>query len=209
MRAILAVIMLVALIALGCASENHGRDPQIASMLVQIDRNRIEANVRTLESFGTRHTLSETESDSRGIGAARRWIKAQLDQCAQISGGRLRVEFQEQHISTTSPRVSRPVDVLNVVATLPGAMPQARDRFYIVCAHYDSRNLDPNDAAGDAPGANDDASGTAAVLEMARAMCRHKFDATIIFALVAGEEQGLLGSAALAEQARREHWNVD
>ena len=199
MRAILAVIMLVALIASGCASESHGRDSQIASMLVQIDRNRIEANVRTLESFGTRHTLSETESDSRGIGAARRWIKAQLDRCAQVSDGRLRVEFEENAIATTSPRVPRPVSVINVLATLPGTADA--NRVYLVCAHYDSRNLDVNDATGEAPGANDDASGTAAVLEMARVMCHRRFDATIVFAMVAGEEQGLLGSASPRETA--------
>src|SRR5438067_11035833 len=115
-----ASIVASLIVASGCATRATKSDPQIIGMLREIDYRRIEANVRTLESFGTRHTLSETESDSRGIGAARRWIKAQLDRCAQVSDGRLRVEFEENAIATTSPRVPRPVSVINVLATLPG-----------------------------------------------------------------------------------------
>ena len=116
-----ALLSLLLLGACGCKSKNAGPDEQITSMLREIDSRRIEASVRTLAGFGTRHTLSETESDVRGIGAARRWIKAQLDQYARESGGRLQVEFQATRVERTSARVPRPVTVVNVIATLPGA----------------------------------------------------------------------------------------
>src|SRR5436190_15128876 len=111
-----ALPLLLVIFTGGCAIERQAYDRQIASMLREIDAKRIEANVRTLAAFGTRHTLSETESDTHGIGAARRWIKSQLDQYAQASDGRLRVEFQETRVEKTSERIPRPVTVVNVLA---------------------------------------------------------------------------------------------
>jgi hypothetical protein len=204
-----------AVIALACAipgavsgaelPDVTARQPQISQIVSEISPARIEAYVRKLVSFHTRHTLSDTSSDTTGIGAARRWIKSEMERCA--AGTRLEVSF-DSHISPVSARVSRPTEVVNVVATLPGTQPESRDRMYVVAGHYDSRATDIMDSTGFAPGANDDASGTAAVMEMACVMARHQFDATLVFMAVAGEEQGLLGSTHWAEQARLKNLNV-
>ncbi|HEU4852756.1 MAG TPA: M28 family metallopeptidase [Telluria sp.] len=176
------------------------RQPVIEKVVADVSPKRIEQYVRKLASFGTRHTMSETESDTRGIGAARRWIKAELERCGAQAGGRLQVAF-DSHVAPVSARISRPTEIVNVVATLPGTQPASKDRIYVVSGHYDSRNTDVMDAAGDAPGANDDASGTAAVMELACTMAKHQFDATIVFMAVAAEEQGLIGARHFAEQA--------
>jgi len=174
-------------------------DP-IAEIAGEISAKNIEATVRKLVSFRTRHTLSETTSDERGIGAARRWIKGELDRYSREAGGRLEVTLDE-FITPAGRRVPRPTPIVNVVATLPGTQKEARDRLYVVSGHYDSRASDPEDANSDAPGANDDASGTAAVLELARVMSKRSFDATLVFLAVAGEEQALLGSTHWASAA--------
>jgi hypothetical protein len=114
----------------------------------------------------------------------------------------------DSHITPVSARISRPTEIVNVVATLPGTQAESADRMYVVSGHYDTRNTDIMDAKGDAPGANDDASGTAAVMEMACVMARYQFDATLVFMTVAAEEQGLLGAAHWAEQARQKNLNI-
>jgi Peptidase family M28 len=172
-------------------------------MLDAIRAESIEARVRKLVSFHTRHTLSRTDSETVGIGAARRWIKAQLDDCARASGGRLQVSLD----SFTQPpgaRVPQPVEIVNVVATLPGN----QNRIYVVSGHYDSRAGDVMDAQSAAPGANDDASGVAAVMEMACALALKRYDATLVFIALAGEEQGLLGSTHWVEEARKKGLNI-
>jgi len=190
--------------AIAAAPDTERRQPQVDSIVAGISAQRIEANVRKLVSFKTRHTMSETESDTIGIGAARRWIKSELERCG---AGKLQVAF-DSHIAPVSARVSRPTEVVNVVATLPGTQAQSKDRVYVVSGHYDSRNGDIMDAKGDAPGANDDASGTAAVMELACVMAKYKFDATLVFMAVAGEEQGLLGARHYAEQAKEKGVNI-
>jgi len=180
------------------------RQADIDKIVKEISPQRIEAIIRKLVSFKTRHTMSETESDTVGIGAARRWIKAEMEKCG---AGKLQVAF-DSHIAPVSARISRPTEIVNVVATLPGAQAESRERMYVVSGHYDSRNSDVMDYKGDAPGANDDASGTAAVMEMACIMSKYKFDATIVFMTVAAEEQGLLGAAHWAEQARQKNLNI-
>lgn len=185
------------------------RDPEITRIISEIDARNIERTVRKLVSFGTRNTLSEQNNPTRGIGAARDWIYNQFLSLQEQSGGRLAVEKQtfEQPVAR---RVPRPTMITNVVATLRGTQPASENRLYVVSGHYDSMcNLDATDASCDAPGANDDASGTAAVLEMARVMSKYKFDATIIFMAVAGEEQGLLGSTYFAEQARQKGLGIE
>ena len=183
--------------------------PQIEKIVSEISAKNIEATIRKLVSFGTRHSLSETESETRGIGAARRWIKAEMERYAKESGGRLQVAFDE---FTQQPggRINRPVQLVNVVATLPGKQAESKDRIYVVSGHYDSCVCaqDVMDATSDAPGANDDASGTAAVMEMARVMSKYEFDATLVFMTVAAEEQGLLGSTHWAEMAKQKNLNV-
>jgi hypothetical protein len=174
--------------------------PHIEQLVRDVSARNIEASLRKLSGFHTRHTLSDTTSEERGIGAARRWIKAELDKISLDSGGRLRVELDEV-VAQPGPRVPRAIPVVNVVATLPGLQTESRDRLYVVSGHYDSRASDVLDASGAAPGADDDASGTAAVLEVARVMARYTFDATLVFMAVAGEEQGLLGSTHWARAA--------
>jgi len=174
-------------------------NPEIARIVSEISRERIEANIRKLVLFGTRNSLSATESNVRGIGAARRWIKSELERCSQ--GTALSVEFDE-HLVEGGSRVPRPVNFVNVVATLPGAQAESRDRIYLVSGHYDSMPSDPTDGETDAPGANDDASGTAVSMELACVMSKHKFDATLIFMAVSGEEQGLYGSTGFATAAK-------
>ncbi|MBX7218325.1 MAG: M28 family metallopeptidase [Blastocatellia bacterium] len=182
-------------------------NPQIQQIAREISAKNIEATIRKLVSFGTRHTLSETESETTGIGAARRWIKAEMERYSRESGGRLQVEFDE-FIQSETARVPKPVKIVNVVATLPGKQPEAKDRVYVVSGHYDSRASEALDATSAAPGANDDASGTAAVMEMARVMSKYEFDATLVFMTVAAEEQGLLGAAHWAELAKQKKINV-
>ncbi|HKP87418.1 MAG TPA: M28 family metallopeptidase [Blastocatellia bacterium] len=184
-------------------------NPQIQKIIREISAANIEATIRKLVSFHTRHSLSETESDTRGIGAARRWIKSEFERYSRESGGRLQVEFDE---FTQQPvaRVPKPTQIVNVVATLAGRQAESKDRIYVVSGHYDSCvcNADILDATSYAPGANDDASGTAAVMEMARVMSKYEFDATLVFMTVAAEEQGLLGATHWAEMAKQKNLNI-
>lgn len=175
---------------------------QIQKITQAISAQRIETYIRKLVGFETRHTLSETESDTVGIGAARRWIKAELERCG---AGKLDVQFSS-HIEAAGRRLPRPTEIVNVVATLKGKRDPSR--FYVVSGHYDSRASDVMDFKSFAPGANDDASGTAAVMEMACVMAQHEFDASIVFMAVAAEEQGLYGAAHWAEQAKLNKMNI-
>ena len=184
------------------------RNRAISNIVREIDARNIEATIRKLVSFGTRSTLSEQNDPKRGIGAARDWLYSEFLKAAEPSHGRMTVEkqsFEQQKAA----RVPQPTIITNIVATLKGSQPESTDRIYVVSGHYDSMCSSPTDAKCDAPGANDDASGTAAVLEMARVMAKYEFDATIVFMAVAGEEQGLLGSTHFAEEAKKKSWNVD
>jgi len=185
------------------------KNPYVEKIVNEISVKNIQAYVEKLVSFGTRHTLSDTLSETRGIGAARRWIKSEFDQYAKASGGRLVVEFQESTVSP-SQRIPTPTKVVNVLATLkPAQEGPSAGRTIIVSGHYDTRASSPMDVKSDAPGADDDASGVALVLELARVMSKYDFEATIIFVAFAGEEQGLLGATALADWAKRQSVNVE
>ncbi|MFG3259559.1 M20/M25/M40 family metallo-hydrolase [Streptomyces sp. NPDC048172] len=173
---------------------------ELRALLAEIDHERIEATVRKLASFGTRHTLSSQTDAKRGIGAARDWIHATLTEYAEASGGRMTVELQS-YVQEPAERIPEPTRITNVVATLRGS--EDPDRVHVVSGHYDSRCSDPMDAEGDAPGADDDASGVAVIMELARVMARRKTAATLVFAAVAGEEQGLYGAAHMAEQFKK------
>lgn len=189
------------------AQITNRQHPQIQKIMGEISAQRIEASMRKLVGFGTRHTLSSQEDPVRGIGAARRWIREELERVRQDSGGRLVVE-EDAFLQPPTARVKEAVRIVNVVATLPGSQPVSKDRVVVVAAHYDSICFPYEDAECDAPGASDDASGTAAVLEMARVMSKYEFDATLVFLLVAGEEQGLLGSTHWVEEARRKQLQI-
>lgn len=176
-------------------------------MVDEISPQKIANNIRTLVNFHTRHSLSDTTSDQVGIGAARRWIYAELERYSKSAGGKLKVEFDPFIVAADGRRIPQRVEMKNVLARLPGN-DASDNRVLIVSGHYDSRASDPLDAKSHAPGANDDASGTAVIMELARVMSTRSFPATIIFAAVAGEEQGLYGSAHLAQRASGEKWNV-
>jgi len=185
------------------------RNAFVERIVSEISAKNIQANVEHLASFGTRHTLSDTVSETRGIGAARRWIKAEFDRYARQSKGRLVVEFQES-VVPPSQRVPNPARVVNVLASLrPSAPGSTGGRLIVVSGHYDSRAGNPMDAKSDAPGADDDASGVALVLELCRVMSTRDFEATIVFAAFAAEEQGLLGASAYAEMARQKGLGVE
>jgi hypothetical protein len=184
------------------------RNAQISRIVAEINSRNIENTIRRLVSFGTRNTLSEQNNPSRGIGAARDWLYAEFLKAASQSGGRMTVEKQTFE-QPKAARVPQPTMLTNIVATLKGTQPESVNRVYVVSGHYDSMCTSPTDARCDAPGANDDASGTAAVLEMARVMARYKFEATIVFMTVAGEEQGLLGSTYFAETAKKNNLDIE
>ncbi|MCD9185806.1 MAG: M28 family metallopeptidase [Pyrinomonadaceae bacterium] len=190
------------------AQKKEKPNPEIAKMMKEISSKNIEVSIRKLVSFGTRNTLSEQDNPARGIGAARDWIFSEFQKISADCGNCLQVEkqtFLQQ--PTANKRVLEPTNLTNVVATLKGTGDPTR--VYVVSGHYDSMCTSPSDAKCDAPGANDDASGTAAVIELARVMSKRKFDATIIFMTVAGEEQGLLGAAYFAEQALQNKMDIE
>src|ERR1700682_5937372 len=184
------------------------RNPQISRIVSEIDPRNIESTIRKLVSFGTRNTLSDQNDPNRGIGAARDWLYAEFQKAAAASAGRMTVEKQTFE-QPKAARVPQPTLLTNIVATLKGTQPESANRVYVVSGHYDSMCNSPTDAKCDAPGANDDASGTAAVLEMALVMARYKFDATIIFMTVPGEEQGLLGATYFAETSKKNNVNIE
>lgn len=204
MHARLAALTL-ALLALSAQAQSPAEELQ--AMLAEVSPARIEARIRKLVSFGTRHTLSDIASDTRGIGAARRWITAELQACAKAPGSRLQVE-EQSFVEPAGARVPQPTELVNIVATLPGRG-ASKARTLVASGHYDSRNSDVMDSLGEAPGANDDASGTAVAMELACVMATRQFDATLVFMAVPGEEQGLLGAAQWARDARAEGLNVE
>jgi hypothetical protein len=184
------------------------KDPEIESMIKEINADSLKANMYKLVSFGTRNTLSTQGNATRGIGAARRWILSRFNEYAKQSEGRLTAFIDTVTYISDGKRVNRPINLGNVVATLKGTDPNDH-RIFIMSGHMDNMRTSVMDSVGDAPGANDDGSGTVAVMECARVMSKHKFPATIIFVTVAGEEQGLLGAYFMAKKAKKENWAVE
>ncbi|MCW5754132.1 MAG: M28 family peptidase [Phycisphaeraceae bacterium] len=173
--------------------------PGVAEHLARVSAERIRADIDILSSFHTRHSLSDPDPEGVGIGAARQWILHRF----QEAGGRLKPSF-DGHSVPPGRRIPRETELVNVLAVLPGTMPQAAPRHVYVIAHYDSRASDPMDARSAAPGANDDGSGTVLVLELARVLAEVSLDCTVVFMATAGEEQGLLGARAHARAAHAE-----
>ena len=183
------------------------RDPEIEQMVKEVSADSIQSYIKTLVSFGTRNTLSTQTDTKRGIGAARNWVLSKFNQFAKQSNGRL-TAFIDTVTLQKSRRVDIPVLLGNVVATLKGT-DEKDDRIFIISGHLDNMRSNVMDRTGDAPGANDDGSGSAAVIECARVMSKHSFPATIIFVTVSGEEQGLLGSTFMANKAKKQNWNIE
>lgn len=181
------------------------RNPEIAKMISEISSDSLEHHVRTLASFNSRHTLSTNEKN--GMPAAQQYVLSKFNHFAKQSGGRMTAEIEKFTIPADKRRILEDSPGANVMATLKGTNP-TDDRIFIISAHMDSRNKDVMDAEGSSPGANDDGSGTAAVIELARIMASHEFSATILFVAFTGEEQGLKGATYLADKAKAEEWNL-
>ena len=182
-------------------------DPEIKKMITEVKAENLEATVRKLVSFGTRHTLSDTKSKTKGIGAAQKWVKSEFDKYALESNGRLTSTIDYFTIKADGKRITTDSQLGNVMATLKGTDPND-NRILIISGHLDSRVTNVMNVKSDAPGANDDASGVAAVMELAKIMSKRSFPSTIIFVAVTGEEQGLYGSRHLAELAKESNWNI-
>jgi Zn-dependent M28 family amino/carboxypeptidase len=180
--------------------------PILRNIQAEVSAARLKNDVTTLVNFGTRHTLSETKSDTQGIGAARRWIKAEFDKISQQCGGCLEVIYQKQTFSGEK-RIPNPTEVVNVIAIQKGNLDE--NRYIVMSGDIDSRVTDPLDYTSVSPGANDNASGVAGVIEAARVLSKHKFAGSVVYAALSGEEQGLFGGKIMAGVAKQAGWRVE
>lgn len=180
--------------------------PALRDIQAAVSATRVEADIRRLAAFGTRHTLSDTLSDSRGIGAARRWIKAEFDRIAEACGGCLDVRYQTALVGGTR-RIPDTVAVVSVIAIQRGTADP--NRYVVMSGDIDSRASNGLDGVSDAPGANDNASGMAGVLEAARVLSQYDFNSTVVYAGLSGEEQGLFGGQNMAAVAKDEGWRIE
>lgn len=207
MNNIFSLIILFSIISYTQAQTIINRDPQIKKMVDDISRENIEKHVRKLVKFHTRHNLSVQDDPQKGIGAAWNWIKTEMEKSIPASGGRLDVKFEEYTIGGQGQRIAKLTILNNVVATLKGTDPND-DRKILITAHLDSRAELDNDNTGFAPGANDDGSGIAAILELIRIMSSREYSSTIVFMALSGEEHGLYGAKFMAAKAKTEKWNI-
>jgi hypothetical protein len=190
--------------AVGCAAAAADQ-PILREISVSSDPGQLQATVQALVGFGTRHTLSDTASPKRGIGAARRWAQSRFEQVGRDCGGCLTVVMPSQTV--TGEGVPKPAEIVDVVAIQKGNTDP--DRVIVLTGHVDSRVSDIMNATADAPGADDDASGVAVVIEAARILSRYKFPATIVYGVLSGEEQDLYGGTLLANYAKAKGWRVE
>jgi hypothetical protein len=179
--------------------------PVLHEIAASPQASRLEADVQRLVGFGTRHTLSDTVSDTRGIGAARRWIRAEFEAISAACGGCLEV-VEQRGVVSGHPRIPDATEIVNVYAVLRGTTDP--ERYVIMSGDIDSRVTDVMDAVSESPGANDNASGMAAAIELARVLSQYRFNASIVLAGLSGEEQGLFGGEIMAEQAIRDGWRI-
>jgi Zn-dependent M28 family amino/carboxypeptidase len=182
-------------------------DPKMYSIIDQIDTKRIESDIRTLANFGTRNTFSDTTSNQRGIGAARRWIKSEFEKVSKDCSNCLDVFYQKDFVTTNDgERVPKDTWIVNVVAIQKGTANS--NRYVIMTGDIDSRNSDPIDFTKDAPGANDNASGMAGTIEAARVLSHYQFEHNIVYLGLSGEEQGLFGGKGFAAYAKKNNWEI-
>ena len=206
MRASLSLAFLALLAVPAVAIEiDPVEQPLLHEIAGRVSADELHATIAQLVGFGTRHTLSDTKSARRGIGAARRWVKSRFEAFSKACGGCLEIVTPAQ--TFTGKRIPQPAEVMDVVAIQRGTADP--DRVIVITGHLDSRRTDVMDAKGDAPGANDDGSGTAALIEAARVLSRYRFRATLVYAALSGEEQGLYGGKVLADYAKQQHWQVE
>lgn len=201
-------VILCFLVADSTAQTTIVRDSFIENMVKEISADSLKSYITQMVSFGTRNTLSTQTNPKRGIGAARNWVLNKFNKFSQASGGRLNAIIDTTTLQPDKRRIDTPTVLGNVVATLKGTDPNDK-RIFVISGHLDNMRSSVMDRVGDAPGANDDASGVAAVLECARIMSKRTFPATIIFVAVSGEEQGLLGAYFMANKARKENQEIE
>jgi len=208
MKNFLLPVMLAGLMLKLHAQTTIERDPEIEQMVKEVSADSLKSYITSLVALGTRSTLSTNNDAMRGIGAARSWVLSKFNQFAQQSGGRLTAYIDTFTYQPDGKRVNRPILMGNVIATLKGTDPND-NRVFLISGHLDNMRSNVMDSTGDAPGANDDGSGTSAVIECARVMSKHSFPATVIFISVSGEEQGLLGAYHNAEKSKKENLNIE
>ncbi|MEO6403926.1 MAG: M28 family metallopeptidase [Ferruginibacter sp.] len=207
-RKYLLLILTVTFYNVISAQTTIHRDPAIDKMVKEISSDSLMSYIHTLVAFGTRNTLSTQRNSKRGIGAARNWVLSKFNQFAQQSGGRMTAFIDTTTLQPDKKRVDTTLLLGNVIATLKGT--DINDnRIFLISGHLDNMRSSVMDRVGDAPGANDDGSGTSAVLECARILSKQSFPATIIFIAVSGEEQGLLGAYFMANKSRKENRNIE
>ena len=207
-KIIFLLLFLIGTVANSFSQQIIKKDVEIDAMVKEISIDSLAQNLNKLVGFGTRATLSNQSSSTRGIGAARAWILSRFNEYAKSSNGRLSAFIDTTTYKADGKRVNRDIILGNVVATLKGTDPNDK-RIFLVSGHIDSRRSNEMDSVGDSPGANDDGSGTVAVMECARVMSKHSFPATIIFVTVSGEEQNLLGAYFIAGKAKKENWKIE
>lgn len=184
------------------------RDPEIEQMVSEVSADSLQQYIQTLVGFGTRNTLSTQTDPRRGIGAAKNWVLGKFKEFARQSRGRMTAYIDSTTYKPNGKRVDTPINLGDVIAKLKGTDPND-DRIFIISGHLDNMRTDVMDRTGDAPGANDDGSGSAAVIECARILSKHSFPATVLLVTVSGEEQGLLGAEYLANKAKKENWIIE
>ncbi len=201
----IAGLALACLFATAALAADNAPHPLLQGIAADVKPAELHATIAKLVGFGTRHTLSDTVSKRRGIGAARRWVKDRFAAIGRACGGCLEIATPEQ--TFTGERIPKPTAIMDVLAIQRGTSDPGR--VIVISGHLDSRVTDILNATSDAPGADDDGSGTAAVIEAARVLSRHKFPATLVYAVLSGEEQGLYGGKILAQYAHDQHWQVE
>jgi len=202
------IFFLTLLVSMLSNAQKLETDPEISGYVKNVNKDSLKANIEKLVTFGTRHTMSSTTDKEKGIGAARNWVLSKFRNYAQNSNGRMEVYLQNENLQPDGKRITKITNLGNAVALLKGTDPNDK-RIIIISGHLDSRVSDVLNAADFAPGANDDGSGVAAVIESARILSKSKFPASILFVAVSGEEQGLLGAKMLADKAKSENWKIE
>ena len=201
------LVSLLSLLLLSILCTNAQTDPRIYEIIDAVSADRIEADITTLAGFGTRNTFSDTISDTRGIGAARRWIKSEFESISKDCGNCLDVFYQKDFVKAEgNRRVPKDTWIVNVAAVQKGT--KYPNRYIIMSGDIDSRNSDGSDYTKDAPGANDNASGMAGAIEAARVLSKYSFESSIVYLGLSGEEQGLFGGKGFAEYAKAQGWEI-
>jgi hypothetical protein len=208
MKYSIALVYLLVFPLLSKAQVTIQRDPSIERMVRAVSADSLEAYVRTMVGFGTRNTMSVQDHPTRGIGAARTWVLQKFNTYAKQSNGRMTAFIDTVTLAPDGRRIDTPTLLGNVVATLKGTDPNDK-RIFMISGHLDNMPTSATDRRTDAPGANDDASGVAAVIECARIMSKSSFPATVVFVAFSGEEQGLLGAGFMANKSKRENWYIE